>query len=146
MQSSFFRWMVVAAMSSLVACTQKTDPNEAIAWPAQPPVELKISDRKIEALIQCYKIMILARDHYSGTGAKSDGIAASLSPALQMVEDRLVGDLTTGADKMRINEKIEAQIQQLIADQPYGSAKILLDGARYCAGLEQRDAWRDMKP
>jgi hypothetical protein len=131
----------------LSACGSNSDRSIGeTRWPDRPPAGLSISDRKIEALIQCYKIIILAQDRYSGVGAKGDGVAATLSPARRMIEDRVVGDLTQGREKMRVNEKVESELQQLLRDKPYGSAEILLEGARYCAGLEERNAWREMQP
>lgn len=140
------RLIMLAAVVLLTACSPNTERSKATVWPDRPPAGLSISERKIEALIKCYKIIILTQNRYSGTGAKSDGVAATLEPARRMIEDRVVGDLTPGIEKMRVNERVESDLQQLLSDKPYGSAEILLEGARYCAGLEQRDAWREMRP
>jgi|DEB19_MinimDraft_3_1074340.scaffolds.fasta_scaffold01127_8 hypothetical protein len=141
------RLMMFVGVVLLSACGSNSDRSTAERrWPDQPPAGLSMSDRKIEALIQCYKIIILAQDRYSGVGAQRDGVAATLSPARRMIEDRVIGDLTPGGDKMRVNEKVESDLQQLLRDKPYGSAEILLEGARYCAGLEERNAWREMRP
>jgi len=138
----------------LAACGSNSDRSaEKMPWPDRPPQGLSISDRKVEALIQCYKIIILAQNRFSavgaragaGAGAGGNGVAATLDPARRMIEDRVVGDLTPGIEKMRVNEKVDAELQQLLRDKPYGSGEILLDGARYCAGLEQRDAWQRMR-
>lgn len=145
--TGILRHIILASLVLLAACSLDTERSgKAKSWPDRPPAGLSISEGKIEALIQCYKIIILAQDRYSGTGAKSDGVAATLEPARRMIEDRVVGDLTPGGEKMRVNEKIDSQLRQLLSDQPYGSAEILLEGARYCAGLEQRNAWREMRP
>lgn len=145
--TTIYRLGALASIALLAACDSSSGRStDSTSWPDRPPAELKISDRKIEALIQCYKIILLTQDRLSGSGAKHDGVAATLGPARQMIEDRLVGDLTVGAEKMRINERVEADLQQLLRDKPYGSADLLLGGARYCAGLEQKNAWRDMRP
>lgn len=94
-------------------------------------------------MLQAYRVGAGA---FSGTGPNKDGVASTLIGARLMIEDRMVGDLTAGADKMRLNEKIGSDLQRLMDDKPYGSAAIILEGARYCAGLEQRDAWRGMRP
>ena len=121
-------------------------PVDGPDWPVRPPDGLVISGRRIEALIQCYKLIVLAQERFSGTGPNKDGVASTLIGARRMIEDRMVGDLTAGADKMRLNEKIGSDLQRLMDDKPYGSTAIILEGARYCAGLEQRDAWRGMRP
>lgn len=138
-------WLaVVGGWLALLAAGCSPKPDSADAWPRQPPAELRISERKIEALIQCYKIVLLVQEQNSGTGRKTPGIASRLATAKDMIEDRLIGDLTDGAEKMRLNEKIDAQLQALLRDKPYGSTQILSDAAGYCAGLEARDAWREM--
>ena len=134
----------LGTLLTLLAAGCSPGPNAAENWPRQPPAEIKISERKIEALIQCYKILVMVQDRNSGNGRNTEGIAARLTPAKNMIEDRLIGDLTDGAEKMRLNEKIDMQLQRLLRDKPYGSAEILRDAAGYCAGLEARDAWREM--
>jgi len=58
-----------------------------------------------------------------------------------MIEQRLVGDLTDGAEKMRINERIEASIDALVRERPYASTEVLLNTARRCVDLETQNAW-----
>jgi len=137
-------WIALAPLLALLAAGCSPSPDAIENWPGQPPAEFKISERKIEALIQCYKIVVMVQDRNSGAGRNTEGIATRLSTAKNMIEDRLIGDLTDGAEKMRLNEKIDMQLQGLLRDKPYGSEEILRDAAGYCAGLEARDAWREM--
>lgn len=134
--------------SAMVAACARQDgaSTDRPVWPERPPDGLVIGERRIEALILCYKLIVLAQRRSSGTGPNTDGVAGTLVEARRMIEDRMVGDLTAGADKMHLNEKIDADLQRLMSDKPYGSTTIILEGARYCAGLEQRDAWRGMRP
>ena len=90
--------------------------------------------------------MELTRQRYSGIGPITDGVVAQLEPTRRIIEDRVVGDLTPGIEKMHLNVQIEGSLQQLLRDKPYGSAEIVLEGARYCAGLEARNAWRYLRP
>ncbi|MBM4233960.1 MAG: hypothetical protein FJ160_07240 [Gammaproteobacteria bacterium] len=104
---------------------------------------LRFGERRIEVLITCYKAIVLTQEKY-GSGAanaESSGLGASLAPSLRMIEQRLVGDLTDGAEKMRINERIEASIDALVRERPYASTEVLLNTARRCVDLETQNAW-----
>lgn len=141
------RLCALFGLSLVAACGREGGPSvDGPDWPERPPDGLVIGERRIEALIQCYKLIVLAQERFSGATPTNDGVAGTLVVARRMIEDRVVGDLASGADKMRLNEKIESDLQRLMDDKPYGSKGIILEGARYCAGLEQRDAWRGMRP
>ena len=118
--------------------------------PQGPPLQgglgetLHLGNRRIDALITCYKVIILAQDRYGGTGAPHDGIAGSLEAARSRIEARLVANLTAGAEKARANERIELQLQSLLEAKPYTSSQLLLDTARACAERERKNTWAEL--
>ncbi|MFM2109257.1 MAG: hypothetical protein RLZZ372_181 [Pseudomonadota bacterium] len=133
----------VAIFGLVAGCTREAAPTKsAEEFDARKPT-LQFGERRIEVLIACYKAILLTQEKYGGgvINSQSTGIAAALEPARRMIEQRLVGDLTEGAEKMRINERIEASIDALVRDKPYASTEVLLNTARRCSDFETRNAW-----
>jgi len=133
----------VAIFGLVAGCTREPAPTKsAQEFDARKPT-LQFGERRIEVLIACYKAILLTQEKYGGgvINSQSTGIAAALEPARRMIEQRLVGDLTEGAEKMRINERIEASIDALVRDKPYASTEVLLNTARRCSDFETRNAW-----
>ncbi len=139
-----FAMMVVLVVVGLAAgCGNEPAPTKsAEEFDARKPT-LQFGERRIEVLIACYKAILLTQEKYGSAGSKaeSSGLAAGLEPARRMIEQRLVGDLTESAEKMRINKRVEATIDALVREKPYASTEVLLNSAQRCARLETQDAW-----
>ncbi|MBM4212694.1 MAG: hypothetical protein FJ179_03135 [Gammaproteobacteria bacterium] len=136
--------MVMLGGNCLAAgCGREQAPAQTSTPSKTDKPTLPFGERRIELLITCYKAIMLTQEKYGSRAAhtESSGLAASLEPWRRMIEQRLVGDLTDGAEKMRINERIEASIDALVKAQPYASTEVLLNTARRCADLETQNAW-----
>jgi len=142
-------YRVLVAMVMLVGiclaagCGRERAPPQTSTKSKTDKPTLPFGERRIEVLITCYKAIMLTQEKYGSRAVptESSGLAASLEPARRMIEQRLVGDLTGGAEKVRINERIEASIDSLVKAQPYASTEVLFNTARRCADLETQNAW-----
>jgi hypothetical protein len=114
--------------------------------PATAPATIDLGARRIEGLIACYKVIILAQRRFSGTGSTHDGIAGGLEASRRNIEARLIGDLTDGRQKARLGEQIEARLQALLEAKPYTSGDMLRETARLCADRDRQDAWSRLPP
>lgn len=136
--------LLLLAISALVAsCDRDLPPVEASSGSSLEKPTLEFGERRVEVLIVCYKAIVLVQQKYGGSGSnpKFDGIRSALEPSRRIIEQRLISDLTNGAEKMRINERIQADIDGLMRDKPYTSTEVLLNTAQRCADLEKQNAW-----
>mgnify|MGYP006282093991 CR=1 FL=1 len=105
---------------------------------------IDLGTTRLEALVVCYKVIILTQQRYSGSGSQHDGIAGALAAPRRSIEDRLIGDLTEGRQKARVASVVEERLQSLIESKPYTVNELLLNTARQCADVEQRNGWAEM--
>jgi hypothetical protein len=128
------------------ACGCSAASNESTP-PAQTTVAKDVIDlgaTRLEALIVCYKVIILTQQRYSGSGVQHDGIAGALAVPKRSIEDRLIGDLTEGRQKARVASQVEERLQSLIESKPYTVDELLLNTAQKCSDLEQRNGWAEL--
>lgn len=134
---------LVAIASLVVSCDRGQHSAEVTGGSSPEKPTLELGKRRIEALIVCYKAILLVQQKYGGIGSNSkfDGIRSTLEPSRRIIEQRLIGDLTNGAEKMRINERIQSDIDTLMIEKPYTSTNVLLNTAHRCAKLERQNGW-----
>ena len=130
----------VAVSGCSAGSNGSTPPPETTA--ARDVIDLGAT--RLEALIVCYKVVILTQQRYSGSGTQHDGIAGTLAAPRRSIEDRLIGDLTEGRQKARVASLVEERLQSLLESKPYTVNELLLNTARKCADLEQRNGWAEI--
>lgn len=136
--------LIMLAGAAVSGCQPQNQALPGTAASAAVPTLIDIGNRRIDALVTCYKVIILAQQRYSGTGATHDGIAGTLEGPRRTIEDRLIGNLTDTTEKIRVNERIEAALQSLLRQHPYTANELLLNTANKCAELNKRNAWAAM--
>lgn len=134
--------MLVAAVAVGCSVGSNGSPVTSEATVATNVIDLGAS--RLEALVVCYKVIILTQQRNSGSGTRHDGIAGSLAVPRRSIEDRLIGDLTEGRQKARVASLVEERLQSLLANKPYTVNELLLNTARKCADLEQRNGWAEL--
>jgi hypothetical protein len=121
--------------------------NNGSMPPAQATIAkdvIDLGDTRLEALIVCYKVIILTQQRYSGSGSQHDGIAGALAVPRRNIEDRLIGDLTEGRQKARVASLVEKRLQSLLESKPYTVNELLLNTAQKCSDLEQHNGWAEL--
>lgn len=138
-------WAVML-LAAVVAIGCDASNKESVSAPQAnvPKEEIDLGATRLEALIVCYKVIILTQQRYSGSGTQHNGIAGSLAAPKQSIEYRLIGDLTDGRQKARAAALVEQRLQSLLESKPYTANDLLLNTARKCADLEQRNGWAEL--